>query len=42
MRNDDYNDAFFDGVMTTLISIIGLSAMAWIVYLFVGDVLGRL
>ena len=35
MRNDD----FFDGVMTTLTSIIGLSAMALLVYLFVGNLL---
>jgi hypothetical protein len=37
MRDADYNDAFFDGVMTTLASIVGLVAVGFLVYLSVGE-----
>jgi len=39
MRDADYKDAFFDGVMTTLTSIVGLSAVMWLVYLVFGEVI---
>ena len=39
MRDADYKDAFFDGVMTTLTSIVGLSAVMWLVYLVFAEVI---
>ena len=39
MRDADYKDAFFDGVMTTLACITGLAAIGWFVYLSVSEVI---
>jgi len=39
MRDDEYREAFFDGVMTTLTCITGLMAIGWFVYLSVAQVI---
>jgi len=35
---DEYKDAFFNGVMTTLTSIVGVAAAIWFIYLSVAEV----
>ena len=39
MRDADYKEAFFDGVMTTLTCIVGLAAIGCLVYLSIGEVI---
>ena len=39
MRDDEYREAFFDGVMSALTAITGIMAIGWFIYLSVAQVI---